>query len=202
MRVGLTGGIGSGKSAVAEMLRDRGARIVDTDQLSRRAVAPRSEVLAEIAKRWPQAMAPDGTLDRQAMARIVFNDARARKALNALLHPRIRELAFEEAARAQPGEIVVFVVPLLFESDFWRLCDVTVAVIAPMEQRLHRVVARDAVSEEHARARMAAQIDPEEARRRADYVLENDGTLEELRARVDELWERLTAAARDRDARP
>ncbi|MDE2571018.1 MAG: dephospho-CoA kinase [bacterium] len=200
MRVGLTGGIGSGKSAVAEMLHEHGARIIDTDRLSREAVAPRSEVLAGIAKRWPRALASDGTLDRKAMAEIVFSDPEARKTLNALLHPRIRELAFAEAARARPGEVVVFVVPLLFESDFYRLCDVTVAVTAPAEQRLQRVVARDAVSAEHARARMLAQIDPEEARRRADCVIENDGTLEQLRARVAELWQRLSAAARDRDA--
>jgi len=195
VKVGLTGGIGSGKSVVADMLRRHGARIIDTDELSRRAVAPRSEVLTAIAERWPQAISADGTLDRKEMARIVFSDPAARKMLESLLHPRIRELAFAEASHAKPGEIVVFVVPLLFESDFWKLCDKTVAVVAPREQRLHRVVQRDSVSEEHALARMAAQIDPDEARRRADYVIENDGTLEQLQVRVDELWRSLTASA-------
>ncbi|TAM86587.1 dephospho-CoA kinase, partial [bacterium] len=181
VRIGLTGGIGSGKSAVAGLLRAHGARIVDTDALSREAVSPGGEALAAIARRWPQTIAPDGTLDRQAMAVLVFSDAQARAALNALLHPRIRALAFEQAAQAKPGEIVVFVVPLLFESDFWKLCDKTVVVAAPLEQRLRRVVERDNLSEAHVRARMAAQIDPDEARRRADYVVENDGTLDDLR---------------------
>ena len=195
MKVGLTGGIGSGKSAVAELLRAHGAHIVDTDVLSREAVAPGGEALAAIARRWPQAIASDGTLDRQAMAAVVFSDAQARADLNALLHPRIRALASEQAAQAKPGEIVVFVVPLLFESDFWKLCDKTVVVAAPLEQRLRRVVERDNVSEEHARARMAAQIDPDHARRRADYVVENDGTLDDLRLRVDSLWSALSACA-------
>ncbi|TAM77529.1 dephospho-CoA kinase [bacterium] len=193
VKVGLTGGIGSGKSVVAELLRVHGARIIDTDALSRQVVAPGGEALAVIARRWPQAIAPDGTLDRQAMAAIVFSDAQARAGLNALLHPRIRALAFEQAAQAKPGEIVVFVVPLLFESGFWKLCDKTVAVIAPLEQRLRRVVERDNVSEEHARARMAAQIDPDQARRRADYVVENGGTPDDLRLRVDSLWNALSA---------
>ena len=193
MRVGLTGGIGSGKSAVAELLRAHGARIIDTDVLSRQVVAPGGEALAAIARRWPQAIAPDGTLDRPALAAIVFADAQARAELNALLHPRIRELALAQAAQAQPGEVVVFVVPLLFESDFWKLCDKTVAVTAPLEQRMRRIVERDAASAEHARARMAAQIDPGQARRRADYVVENDGTLADLRARVDVLWGALSA---------
>lgn len=195
VKVGLTGGIGSGKSLVAEMLREHGAHIIDTDELSRRAVAPHGEALVAIARRWPEALAPDGTLDRQAMARIVFSDPGARKTLEQLLHPRIRELALAEAGRAKPGAIVVFVVPLLFESDFWKLCDVTVAVSAPRELRLQRVTQRDGVSEEHALARMAAQIDPDETRRRADHVIENDGTPEQLRARVDELWGRLSASA-------
>ncbi|TAM62390.1 dephospho-CoA kinase [bacterium] len=195
MRVGLTGGIGSGKSAVAELLRGHGARIIDTDLLAREAVAPGSKALASIARRWPQALAVDGTLDRTALAAVVFADPQARAELNALLHPRIRELALAQAARATPGEIVVFVVPLLFESDFWKMCDKTVAVIAPLEARLRRIVERDGASLEQARARMAAQIEPALARSRADYVVENDGTLEDLRARVEVLWRLLRAGA-------
>lgn len=185
LRVGLTGGIGSGKSAVAEVLREHGATIVDADVLAREAVAPGSEGLREIARTWPAAVRPGGELDRAAMAAIVFADDAARQRLQAITHPRVRALA-DELERAAPDGIVVHVVPLLFEGDFWRRCDRTVVVIAPDEVRLARVIARDATQREAIERRMAAQIDPALARTRADYVIENDGDLEALRERT--LW--------------
>lgn len=191
MRVGLTGGIGSGKSAVADVWRERGATVVDADRLARDAVAPGTAGLRAIAQRWPAVVAADGTLDRAALARAVFADDAERAQLNAIVHPAVRELGDALEAAAPPGAIVVHVVPLLFEGDFWRRCDATVAVLAPEAQRIARVEARDGVDEAAVRARMRAQIDPEEARRRATYVIENDADLATLRQRANALYDAL-----------
>jgi dephospho-CoA kinase len=180
LRVGLTGGIGSGKSAVAEVLREGGATIVDADVLAREVVAPGSEGLREIARTWPEAIGADGALDRAAMAAIVFADPAARERLQAITHPAVRARA-EELEREAPDGVIVHVVPLLFEGDFWRRCDRTVVVIAPAQVRVARVIARDATEREAVERRMAAQIDPALARTRADYVIENDGDLAALR---------------------
>ncbi|HYZ14788.1 MAG TPA: dephospho-CoA kinase [Candidatus Acidoferrum sp.] len=190
LRVGLTGGIGSGKSAVAACLGDRGATIIDADVLAREVVAPGSEGLRKIGEAWPETIGPDGTLDREALARIVFGDERERERLNAITHPRVRERA-ARIERDAPDGVIVHVIPLLFEGDYWRTCDRTVVVIAPREARVARVVARDAAQREAVERRMAAQIDPELARRRADYVVENDGGLGELRARSERLYDAL-----------
>ena len=198
LRVGLTGGIGSGKGAVAAFLADRGATIVDADALARQAVAPGSEGLREIAVAWPQVIGPDGALDRGALAAIVFADESARARLNAIVHPRVRALAADREDEAPDG-LVVHVVPLPFEGDFWRWCERTVVVIAPRELRLARVMERDAAEREAIERRMAAQIDPESARRRADYVIENDGTLTRLRERTDRVCD---ALMRELSAKP
>lgn len=187
MRVGLTGGIGAGKSAVARILEDLGAYIVDTDALAREAVAPNSDGFMEIARVWPQVVRA-GALDRAALAEIVFNDPSARERLNAILHPHIRRLAVEREGRAKPDQLVVHVVPLLFETGYDRLVDKTIAVIAPEDSRIARIVARDGIDETRVRARMAAQIDPQEARRRADYVIENDGSFDRMRERTGDVY--------------
>jgi dephospho-CoA kinase len=180
LRVGLTGGIGSGKSAVASMFAERGATLIDADVLAREVVAPGSEGLREIGALWPAAIGADGALDRPALAGIVFADEAARGLLNAITHPRVRARA-AELERDAPGGLVVHVIPLLFEGDYWRSCEKTVVVIAPAETRIARVVARDAAERAAVERRMAAQIDPELARTRADYVIENDGDLDSLR---------------------
>lgn len=191
MRAGLTGGIGAGKSAVAEILANLGAFVVDTDAIAREVVAPHSDGLMEVARVWP-AVVRSGVLDRAALAEIVFNDPAARERLNALLHPHIRRRAIERDARAKPGQVVVHVVPLLFETGYDRLVDKSILVVAPLEQRIARVVERDNVDEARVRARMAAQIEPERARRSADFVIENDGNLEHLRARTQAVYDQLT----------
>lgn len=190
LRVGLTGGIGSGKSAVAGFLAARGATVIDADLLAREVVAPGSEGLAAIGALWPQAVGPDGALDRPALAAIVFADDAARARLNAITHPRVRARA-EELEHAAPPGLVVHVVPLLFEGDFWRRCDKTAVVIAPDEVRIARVVARDATERAAVERRMAAQIAPALARARADYVVENDGDLNDLRAASERLYDAL-----------
>jgi dephospho-CoA kinase len=190
LRVGLTGGIGSGKSAVAEVFAECGATIIDADVLAREAVAAGSEGLHAIAQRWPDAIAPDGSLDRAAMARIVFDDERARAELNAIVHPRVRARAAEIERDARDA-LVVHVVPLLFEGDYWRQCEKTVVVIAPPEARIARVMARDHVERDAVERWMLAQIDPELARARADYVIENDGDLAALRERSERVYDAL-----------
>jgi dephospho-CoA kinase len=190
LRVGLTGGIGSGKSAVAAAFAKRGATVIDADILARQVVAPRSDGLREIAALWPQAIRPDGALDRPAMAQIVFSDEAARARLNAITHPRVRALAAAIEAAAPDG-LIMHVIPLLFEGDAWRGFEKTVLVFAPFEARIVRVIARDATDRPAVERRMAAQIDPELARSRADYVIENDGDLEALRERSNRCYDAL-----------
>lgn len=190
MRVGLTGGIGAGKSAVAAIFARLGAFIIDTDSLGREVVAPGSGALSEIAVLWPSAV-KEGTLDRTALAEIVFRQPAELERLNALLHPRIRKLAADRESGAKPGQPIVHVVPLLFETGYDSLVDKSVLVAAPLEERIARIVERDGMSGNEARARVAAQIAPEAARTRADYVIENNGTLEQLEARTRAVYEAL-----------
>ncbi|MFN2459625.1 MAG: dephospho-CoA kinase [Candidatus Velthaea sp.] len=190
MRVGLTGGIGSGKSAVAELFAGWGAAIVDADALAREAVAPGTAALAEIAARWPQTLR-EGSLDRAALSRVIFEDADARARVNAIVHPRVRARAAEIEAAAPADAIVVHVVPLLFEGDYWKRCDRTVLVTAPEQTRIARVIAREGWTPEAIEARMRAQIDPARAREMADYVIENDRDRAALEARARAVFDAL-----------
>ncbi len=192
MRVGLTGGIGSGKSEVSRLLESMGAYIVDTDILAREAVAPESDGLRAIARVWPQVVR-GVQLDRGALAQIIFADPSAREKLNAIIHPHVRRLAVDRERYAKPGGLVVHVVPLLFETDYLDRVDATIVVIAPDDQRIARVVTRDRMSEQQVRARMATQIAPEQARRLADYAIDNDGDLTHLRERTRAVYEKTIA---------
>jgi dephospho-CoA kinase len=198
LRVGLTGGIGSGKSAVAEIWRERGALIIDADLLARDVVAPGSDGLAAIAARWPAVVGADGSLDRPALAQIVFHDDKEREALQDIIHPRVRALSEKSEADAPAGTIAVHVIPLLFEGEYWKTCDATVAVFAPDDVRVTRVVERDGANAEGVLARMRAQIQPDEARRRAMFSIENDGDLNDLRERANDVYEALIALAAPR----
>ncbi|HVR47802.1 MAG TPA: dephospho-CoA kinase [Candidatus Binatia bacterium] len=191
MRVGLTGGIGAGKSQVATYFAELGAFVVDTDAIAREVVAPHSDGLLQIAHVWPKVVR-NGVLDRAALAEIVFSDPAARERLNALLHPHIRRRAMEREALAKPGQLVVHVVPLLFETGYDRLVDKSVLVVAPVEQRIARVVERDRIDEARVRARIATQIAPEEAHPRADFIIENDGNLDHLQERTREVFAALS----------
>lgn len=188
-RVGLTGGIGAGKSEVARVLKSRGAHVIDADLLAREVVAPGTPGLAAIAARWPHVV-HDGKLDRAALAAIVFSDSAEREALNAIVHPRVRARAEELDAAIEDG-VIVHVVPLLFEGDYWKACDATIAVIAARDRRVARVAARDGSSPDDTLRRIAAQIDPEEAARRATYVIRNDAGLAELESATEAVWESL-----------
>lgn len=194
MRVGLTGGIGSGKSEVARILESLGAYVVDTDKLAREAVAPGSDALRQISRLWPSVMRND-SLDRAALAQIVFRDPTARERLNAIVHPHVRRLADECDKYAKRGQLIVHVVPLLFETGYVDRVDASIVVIAPQDERVRRVVQRDRLSEEQVRARMSSQIDPEKARELATYVIENDGDLTHLRERTRAVYEALLLCA-------
>jgi len=191
MRVGLTGGIGSGKSAVARFFSDWGALVIDADQLAREVVAPGTDGLAEIAALWPEVIAR-GSLDRAALSRIVFVDAAARERLNGIIHPRVRALA-SQLDDAPAGTIVVHMIPLLFEGEYWKMCDRTVLVMAPVEMRIARVIARDGCTREEVEARMRAQIDPDVARSLATDIINNDGGLLTLEQRARSVFTALRA---------
>jgi dephospho-CoA kinase len=201
LRVGLTGGIGSGKSAVAAFFAELGATVIDADVLARDVVEPGSDGLREIGATWPAAIGAGGALDRPALAAIVFADDAARARLNAITHPRVRARA-AELERDAPDGLVVHVVPLLFEGDFWRTCDKTVVVFAPQDVRVARVMARDATDTVAVERRMAAQIDPALARARAGYVIENDGDLGALRERSAEVHAALLRDLSAKEVRP
>jgi dephospho-CoA kinase len=187
MRVfALTGGIGSGKSTVARILADEGVVVVDADELARRAVLPGRPAFLEIQERWPAVVSVDGSLDRPALGRIVFSDEQARLELNAIVHPRVRELAEEAFAREQARGTswVAFEIPLLFETGQEARFRPVIVVSCSAELQVARIMARDGLSREAAEARLAAQMPLSEKVRQADIVIENDGTTEQLQART------------------
>ncbi|HEX8726279.1 MAG TPA: dephospho-CoA kinase [Gemmatimonadaceae bacterium] len=196
--VGLTGNIASGKSTVARMLAKRGATIIDADALAREAVEPGTPALRAIAERWgPAVLGPTGELDRAALRGIVFNDPEQLDALNGIVHPdveRRREAAVEEARR-RGDRIVVCDIPLLFEKKMVDLFDLVVLVDAPRPLRLERVVGERDVPAAEAMAMIAAQMPSELKRARADLVISNAGSLEDLGRQVDSAWTSLRAAA-------
>lgn len=195
MIIGLTGGIGSGKSTVAALLAARGAIVIDTDVIAREIVEPGSPVLGEIHQAFgSHLIKPDGTLDRDALARIVFSDAAKREQLNRLTHPAIRRRTLERVREQPKDKTVVVVVPLLFESEFDKECDAVISVVAAPDLRRARVAARDRTSEAHVEARMRAQLPDGEYERRARYVIRNDGELAHLERAVDEVWNEIGRA--------
>jgi len=194
--VGLTGGIGAGKSLVADLLARRGAAILDTDAIAREVVQPPSDVLDGIAREFGRGViGADGALDRAALAKIVFADETRRRRLNELTHPEILKRVLSRIGAYPPSEVVVVVVPLLFESGFDRNCQAVIAVVAPEAMRIVRVMVRDGTTEADVRARMRAQLPPEEYERRHAIVVHNDGDQAALEREVDAVWRRLTDAS-------
>ena len=190
----MTGGIGSGKSAVARMFGARGATIIDADVLARKVVELGSEALGEIATQWPAAIAADGTLDRAKLATTIFKDGGARVRLNGIIHPRVRARAMELENEQPAGAIVIHMIPLLFEGEFWEQCDRTVLVVAPREARIQRVIAREGWTRAAIEARMRAQIDPEKARGLASFTIENDRDLAALETSAARVFDELLRA--------
>jgi dephospho-CoA kinase len=188
--IGLTGGIASGKSTVAAILRRLGAAIVNADELSREVVQPDKEGWKEIVNAFgAEVLRPDRTIDRQKLRKIIFSDPEARKKLEAIIHPRVRALAkerFQEHAAAG-FEIVVYEVPLLFEGNLQDSLRPVVLVAADFATQKKRLEDRDHLTELEAEKHIAAQMSLEEKRRLADFVIENDGSLDDLERRVQEV---------------
>jgi dephospho-CoA kinase len=198
--VGLTGNIGSGKSTVDQLLSERGATIIDADVLSRRAVEIGTPAYRAIVERWGTSiLGPDGMLDRGALRRIVFSDPAELEQLNTLVHPEVERMRAElvEAARLRGDKLVVCDVPLLFERKMTDQFDRIVLVDAPRPVRLERLVRERGLRETEAMDMIVAQMPAELKRARADFVIDNVGTLTQLDARVAEVWSALEQAAEE-----
>jgi len=187
---GLTGGIASGKSAVAARLRERGVPVIDADQLAREAVAKGSDGLAAVTRLFgPEVLLPDGTLDRKKVAAAVFADEEKRKALNAIVHPIVTMLTFKAASRLRDeGEaLACYEAALIVENGVADAFRPLIVVSAPEDVQVARATARDGSTPDEARARIRAQMPLAEKTAVADYVIENTGTLEELNRTTDEV---------------
>ena len=194
MRVGLTGGVASGKSTVAAILAGLGAVVVDADLLAREVVEPGTPGLAAVVEAFgPGVLADDGSLDRPALGAVVFADPDARKRLETVLHPLIRARGAELEAAAPEGAVVVHDIPLLAETGQADRFEAVLVVDVPVETQVERMVADRGMSREDALARVAAQATREERLAVATYVVENTGTREDLRDRVTEVFDTLVS---------
>jgi dephospho-CoA kinase len=201
--IGLTGNIASGKSEVARMLADRGAKLIDADVLAREAVEPDTQALKDIVKRWGKdVLKSDGSLDRGALRQIVFADQNELDALNRIVHPGVTRLRDREIAKARErgDQLVVCVIPLLFERNLVDEFDAIVLVDAPRPLRLERLVRTRGLDETDAMNMIVSQMPAELKRARADYVIENNGSLGDLERDVDELWSSLHVDAEESGA--
>ncbi|MDX2023412.1 MAG: dephospho-CoA kinase [Deltaproteobacteria bacterium] len=184
--VGLTGGIGSGKSTVARLIADCGIAVLDADQIARDIVAPGEPALAEIAALWPQAVAPNGTLDRLTLGALVFADPEARAKLQAITHPKIQNRAMDRvrALEAEGHKVAVYEAALLVETGRHKDFDALIVVTAPEDVQVQRAVARGPLSEVEVRARLGAQLPLAEKIKVASHVVDNGGSLESTRSQV------------------
>jgi dephospho-CoA kinase len=196
LRVGLTGGIGAGKSEVSRRLAAHGAIIIDADAISREVVEPGTPGLAEVTREFGAGvLLPDGTLDRPRLGDIVFADPAKRAALNGIIHPRVRDRMAELEQGAGPGSIVVQDVPLIAENNLAGLYDIVVVVDVPPRVQADRLVRNRGMTREQARARMAAQASRADRLAIAGIVIDNSGSLAELDRQVGELWTELRRRA-------
>lgn len=194
LKVGLTGGIGSGKSEVSRLLAARGAVVVDADKIAREVVEPGTSGLAEIVEAFgEEVLRPDGTLDRERLGAIVFADAEKLKVLNGIVHPKVGERSERLQREAPDDAVVVYDVPLLAENNLAPLYDVVIVVDTPDDVRLERLQRFRGMREADARARIAAQASREDRLRIADIVIRNEGSLDDLEAQVDKVWQDLSS---------
>jgi dephospho-CoA kinase len=201
VRVGLTGGVASGKSTVSAVLRDLGAVVVDADALAREVVEPGTPGLAAVATAFGrEVLADDGSLDRARLGAVVFADPSRRKALEAIIHPLVRARAAQIEAAAPSGAVVVHDIPLLVETDQEESFDAVIVVDVPEDVQVERAARERGWSPEEARSRIAAQASREQRRAAATYVVDNSGTTEDLRQRVAEVFAALVRTGTDRSA--
>lgn len=194
IRVGLTGGVASGKSTVAALLAERGAVVIDSDQLAREVVEPGTPGLAAVVEQFGETvLTEDGRLDRPALGSLVFGDEASRRRLEGILHPLIRARSAEIESAAAPDALVVHDIPLLVETGQADHFDAVLVVDVPVETQVERMVRDRGWSAEDARSRVAAQADREQRRAAATYVIDNTGTHDDLRARVTELVDELAS---------
>jgi dephospho-CoA kinase len=193
VRVGLTGGIASGKSLVAAELAARGATIIDADVLAREVVEPGTPALAAVIERFGADLVQDGQLDRARLAQIVFADPLARRDLERIVHPAVRARAAELERAAGDAAVVVHVIPLLVETGQQENFDLVVTVDADHETQVQRLLARNGFTRAEAEARIAAQASREERTLVADVVLDNTGSVTQLREQIDALWAELSS---------
>jgi dephospho-CoA kinase len=194
VRVALTGGIASGKSTVAAELAARGAIIIDADVLAREAVEPGTPALAAIVDCFGEQVVSEGRLDRPRLAQLVFADPLARRDLERIVHPAVRARAAELERAAGPAAIVVHVIPLLVETGQQGDFDVVVTVDVDHETQVQRLVARNGFTRAEAESRIAAQASREDRKIAADVVVDNTGSVTQLREQIDALWEELSSA--------
>jgi dephospho-CoA kinase len=190
-RIGITGNIGSGKSTVAKMLVEKGATLIDADVLAREATND-ERVLEQIQDKLGSDLVIDGKLDRAKTAELVFNNPDARKILNSIIHPWVRQKSEEAIQELEsspsPPLVILQDIPLLFENGLEKNLDAVIVVYAPLEVRLARVFSRNNMSAEDFYARDAAQMNLEEKVKRANYVIDNSGGLNDLQGQVEALW--------------
>ncbi|MBT2390469.1 dephospho-CoA kinase [Streptomyces sp. ISL-1] len=196
LKVGLTGGIGAGKSEVSRLLASQGAVLIDADKIAREVVEPGTPGLAAVVDAFgPQILTPEGTLDRPGLGSIVFADSERLATLNSIVHPLVGARSMELEKAAGPDAVVIHDVPLLAENNLAPLYDVVVVVDASPQTQLDRLIRLRGMSESEARARMAAQATREQRRAIADLVIDNDGPLEILQPQVGKVWAELTRRA-------
>ncbi|AWV32817.1 dephospho-CoA kinase [Paenibacillus sp. FSL H7-0716] len=195
MIIGLTGGIASGKSTVSALLVNKGARLVDADVIAREVMLPGHEVLAAAAKQFgKEILFPDGTLNRAKLGEIVFQDPVALQTLNNLTHPAIRQEIKDRMysmEQEEPKRLIIVDIPLLFESGLETLFHEIVVVYVPREMQVARLMERNRLSLEEAEARLNAQMDIEQKRNKADYIIDNSGDLAYTEQQVAVFWDRL-----------
>lgn len=193
--IGLSGGIGSGKSTVSGFLRELGARVIDADEGARAVVEPGTAGFDAVVAEFGAEVVRDGRLDRQRLAEIVFNDKQALGRLNAIVHPLVREWTVARLAEAAEDgtEIAIQDIPLLFENVYEPIFKSTILVYVPQSLQVERLVARG-MAEADARARIGNQLPIDEKRSRATYVIDNSGSREETRAQTERVWTEITAS--------
>ncbi len=189
--IGLTGGIATGKSTVTGMLRELGAKVIDADEIAREVVAPGSDGLNEIAAKWPDVIAADGSLDRKRLGERIFNSPADRRALDSITHPRIQGIVLERTqALWEAGERVAFYdAALLIENRLHEVLGGVLLVAAPPEVQLQRLMKRNGLTRAEAEARVASQMPLAEKRPFATWIIDNSGSLESTRAQVEKVWQ-------------